>query len=154
MLLVNQKRFEMMPAGIFYIEVPANADPSTAMITEPLKVKGNTLTYGGDVWEGGLSFAGTEQDPGTDQWPCIGNVYDEDKGYSDSMDLTLTLTRGGLIGEEGLTFIIFEPKDLNTMKEWVEKAFNSLSTWISAQSDKFPELMQATEETYNDKDFN
>lgn len=153
MLLVNQKRFEMMPAGIFYIEVPADTDPSTAMITQPIKVKGNTLTGGGDVWEGNLSFVGTEQDPGVDQWPCIGNVYDENKGYSESMGISLTLTRGGLIGEEGLTFIIFEPKDINTMKEWMEKAFLSMTNWLKEQPAKYPELMKATEATFNDEDF-
>lgn len=153
MILVNKERFEMMPAGIFYIEVPADIDPSTAMISEPVKVKGNTLPDGGDVWEGSLSFVGTEQDPGTDQWPCIGNVYDENKGYSESMDLNLTLTRGGLIGEEGLTFIVFEPKDLNTIKEWIEKASLAMVTWLKEQPCDYPESMAATEETFNDEDF-
>lgn len=154
MILLNQERFEMMPAGIFYIEVPANMDASTAMITLPITVKGNTLRSGGDVWEGGLSFAATEQDDGKDQWPCIGNVYDEGKGYSESMDLTLILTRGGLIGEEGLTFIVFEAKDLETMKGWMDKAITTLSTWMAKQSHKFPEVMRATDETYNNEDFN
>lgn len=154
MLLLNKERFLKLPAGIFYIEVSSrDCDPSTAMVSNPIKIKGNTFEDF-DAQEGNLSFAPTPEDNGQEDWPCIGNVYDEEKGFSDSMDLTLTLTRGGLIGSDDFRFIVFEPSDINTMKEWMEKAFIAMAAWLKEQPAKYPELMKAVDNTYNDKDFN
>jgi hypothetical protein len=153
MILVNKERFLKLPAGIFYVEVSSrDCDPSTALITNPIKVKGNSFE-GFDAQEGNLSFAPTPEDNGREDWPCIGNVYDEEKGFSESMDLNLTITRGGLIGSDDSRFIVFEPKDINTMKEWMEKAFLSMTNWLKEQPAKYPELMKATEATFNDEDF-
>lgn len=153
MLLLNKERFLKLPAGIFYIEVTGrDCDPSTAMVTNPIQIKGNTFEDF-DAQQGNLSFAPTPEDNGQEDWPCIGNVYDEEKGFSESMDLNLTLTRGGLIGSYDSRFIVFEPKDINIMKEWMEKAFLAMATWLKEQPANYPELMKATEATFNDEDF-
>lgn len=152
MLLVNKARFLKFPAGVFYIEVDDETDPATAMITRSIKVKGNSYEDF-DCHEGNLSFSPTPEDNGHEDWPCIDNVYDKEKGFSESMDLSLILTRGGLIGENDVRFIVFEDKDLKTMKAWIEKAMSSLADWIKEQGDKYPEVMQATKKTFEDEDF-
>ncbi|EGO2129055.1 hypothetical protein ITP31_003878 [Salmonella enterica] len=153
MLLLNKERFLKLPAGIFYIEVSSrDCDPSTAMVSNPIKIKGNTFEDF-DAQEGNLSFAPTPEDNGQKDWPCIGNVYDEDKGFSESMDLNLTITRGGLIGEEDIRFIVFEPKDLATMAQWMEKAALAMTSWLKEQDENYPEVMKATKNTFDDEDF-
>ncbi|EJY3320355.1 hypothetical protein OGA59_004480 [Salmonella enterica] len=153
MLLLNKERFLKLPAGVFYIQVPGrDYDPSTAMITNSIMVKGNSFESI-DCYEGNLSFAPTPEDTGERDWPCIGNVYDEDKGFSESMDLNLTITRGGLIGEEDIRFIVFEPKDLATMAQWMEKAALAMTSWLKEQDENYPEVMKATKNTFDDEDF-
>lgn len=155
MILVNKERFLLLPCGIFYIRVDKDEDPATALITNGLQVKGPSFegVVSGDCYEANLSFAPTPDDDGATDWPCIGNVYDEEKGVSESMDINLTFTRGGLIGEDDLRFIILEPADMAKVLEWIHHGAVNISKWLAEQGENFPAEMIATKETVEDNYF-
>ena len=155
MLLLNKNNFLKLPAGVFYIQVGPKEDPSTAMITNGIMVKGTTpkATKDFDCYEGNLSFAPTDTDTGEFDWPCIGNLYDESTGVSGSMDINLTITRGGIIGEDDLRFIILEPNDLLTMMKWMAAGSKAMGDWLKSQPDEFPKVIVAGKGTHESEDF-
>lgn len=155
MLLLNKKNFLKLPAGVFYIQVNPDEEPSTSLISNGIKVKGTTpeTTKEFDCYEGNLSFAPTDTDTGETDWPCIDNLYDDSIGVSESMDINLTFTRGGLIGEDDLRFIVLEPNDLLTVMQWMADGSKAMGEWLKSQADEFPKVIVAGEGTHHSEGY-
>jgi len=155
MLLMNKKHFLLLPCGVFYIPVRKDEDPATALITNGIQVKGPSFEgpANTDCYEANLSFAPSPDDNGEVDWPCISNVYNEEKGISESMDISLTFTRGGLIDEEDTRYIVLEPADMARVIEWIHHGAANITKWLAEQGENFPAEMVATKETFEDNYF-